>query len=136
LLKMSYYMSHAHGAAFHNPGLIVGYVIGDGEAQTGPLATSWDSHRFVEPASDGEVLPALALNGWKIANPAVLARLPESELDALLRGYEYEPLYVSSLGDPPPHQEMAATLDDAIARIRIIQDHARHGRGHLARSGR
>jgi xylulose-5-phosphate/fructose-6-phosphate phosphoketolase len=125
--ELGYCMSHAHGAAFDNPGLIVACVVGDGEAETGPLATSWHSHRFLDPAGDGAVLPILHLNGWKIANPTVLARLPEAELDALLRGYGYEPLYVSSPGEPVPHQEMAATLDAAIARIRGIQDHARHG---------
>jgi xylulose-5-phosphate/fructose-6-phosphate phosphoketolase len=126
--ELGYCMSHAHGAAFDNPGLIVACVVGDGEAETGPLATSWHAHRFLDPAGDGAVLPILHLNGWKIANPTVLARLPEPELDALLRGYGYEPLYVTSPGDPVPHQEMAATLDGAIARIRGIQDHTRHGR--------
>ncbi len=127
--ELGYCMSHAHGAAFDNPGLIVACVVGDGEAETGPLATSWHAHRFLDPAGDGAVLPILHLNGWKIANPTVLARLPEPELDALLRGYGYEPLYVTSRGEPVPHKEMAATLDAAIERIRGIQDHARHGRG-------
>ena len=126
--ELGYCLSHAHGAAFDNPGLIVACVVGDGEAETGPLATSWHSHRFLDPAGDGTVLPILALNGWKIANPAVLARLPEPELDALLRGYGYEPLYVSSPGDPVPHEEMAAALDSAIEQIRGIQDDARRER--------
>ncbi len=123
--ELGYSLSHAHGAAFDNPDLIVACVVGDGEAETGPLATSWHSHRFLNPASDGAVLPILHLNGWKIANPAVLARLPEDELDALLRGYGYEPAYVTGDRDHVPHLEMAATLDAAIARIRSIQDHAR-----------
>jgi xylulose-5-phosphate/fructose-6-phosphate phosphoketolase len=127
--ELGYCLSHAHGAALDNPGLIVACVVGDGEAETGPLAASWHSHRFLDPAGDGAVLPILHLNGWKIANPAVLARLPGPELDALLRGYGYEPLYVTSPGDPVPHREMAAALDAAITRIRGIQDHARHGRG-------
>jgi xylulose-5-phosphate/fructose-6-phosphate phosphoketolase len=125
--ELGYSLSHAHGAAFDNPGLIVACVVGDGEAETGPLATSWHSHRFLNPASDGAVLPILHLNGWKIANPAVLARLPEEELDALLRGYGYEPVYVTGSRDYVPHQEMAATLDTAIRRIRRIADQARAG---------
>jgi xylulose-5-phosphate/fructose-6-phosphate phosphoketolase len=125
--ELGYSLSHAHGAAFDNPGLIVTCVVGDGEAETGPLATSWHSHRFLNPASDGAVLPILHLNGWKIANPTVLARLPERELDALLRGYGYEPAYVTGTSGSVPHQEMAATLDAAIAQIRSIQGHARAG---------
>ena len=92
-----------------------------------PAGDSWHSHRFINPVSDGAVLPILHLNGWKIANPAVLARLPEDELDALLRGYGYEPAYVTSDGSHVPHLEMAATLDAAIARIRSIQEEARTG---------
>jgi xylulose-5-phosphate/fructose-6-phosphate phosphoketolase len=126
--ELGYSLSHAHGAAFDNPGLIVACVVGDGEAETGPLATSWHSGRFLNPASDGAVLPILHLNGWKIANPAVLARLPEAELQALLRGYGYEPTFVSSPGEPVPHAEMAAALDTAIGLIREIQDSARNGR--------
>jgi len=125
--ELGYSLSHAHGAAFDNPDLIVACVVGDGEAETGPLATSWHSHRFLNPAGDGAVLPILHLNGWKIANPAVLARLPEDELDALLRGYGYEPAYVTSADQHVPHLEMAATLDAAIARIRSIQGQARTG---------
>jgi len=126
--ELGYSLSHAHGAAFDNPDLIVACVVGDGEAETGPLATSWHSHRFLNPAGDGAVLPILHLNGWKIANPAVLARLPEDELDALLRGYGYEPAYVTGSHDYVPHLEMAATLDTAIGRIRGIQAEARAGR--------
>jgi xylulose-5-phosphate/fructose-6-phosphate phosphoketolase len=128
--ELGYSMSHAHGAAFDNPSLIVACVVGDGEAETGPLATSWHSHRFLNPAADGAVLPILHLNGYKIANPAVLARLPDAELDALLRGYGYEPTYVTGTHDSVPHEEMAATLDAAITQIRRIQDHARSGAGH------
>jgi xylulose-5-phosphate/fructose-6-phosphate phosphoketolase len=126
--ELGYSLSHAHGAAFDNPGLIVACVVGDGEAETGPLATSWHSGRFLNPAGDGAVLPILHLNGYKIANPTVLARIPEADLDSLLRGYGYEPLYVTSPGEPVPHIEMAAALDEAIGRIRAIQDEARNGR--------
>ena len=103
-------------------------MVGDGEAETGPLATSWHSHRFLNPARDGAVLPILHLNGWKIANPAVLARIPEDELDALLRGYGYEPRYVTGHEPAAVHQEMAAALDDAIA-----QDPRHPGRGPVIR---
>ena len=127
--ELGYSLSHAHGAAFDNPDLIVACVVGDGEAETGPLAASWHSHRFLNPASDGAVLPILHLNGYKIANPAVLARLPEAELHALLCGYGYDPTYVTGTHDFVPHAEMAAALDAAIARIRGIQDDARTGRG-------
>ena len=127
--ELGYSLSLAHGAAFDNPDLIVACVVGDGEAETGPLATSWHSHRFLNPARDGAVLPILHLNGWKIANPTVLARLPDAELDALLRGYGYEPTYVTSPGRPVPHLEMAAALDAAIGRIREIQDEARASAG-------
>ena len=123
--ELGYSLSHAHGAAFDNPDLIVACVVGDGEAETGPLATSWHSHRFLNPASDGAVLPILHLNGYKIANPAVLARLPEDELNALLRGYGYEPIWVTTPGHPVPHLEMAGALDTAIIRIREIQEEAR-----------
>src|SRR6201993_2402191 len=126
--ELGYALSHAHGAAFDNPDLIVACVVGDGEAETGPLATSWHAHRFLNPGQDGAVLPILHLNGWKIANPAVLARLPEDELDALLQGYGSEPAYVTGSHGYVPHREMAATLDAAIARIRGIQDEARTGR--------
>jgi len=125
--ELGYSLSHAHGAAFDNPGLIVACVIGDGEAETGPLATSWHSGRFLDPASDGAVLPILHLNGWKIANPAVLARIPEPELDALLRGYGYQPVYVTGHEPSVMHQKMAAAADESVARIRAIQDAARAG---------
>ena len=123
--ELGYSLSHAFGAAFDNPDLVVACVVGDGEAETGPLATSWHGHRFINPARDGAVLPILHLNGWKIANPALLARIPDDELDALLRGYGYQPVYVT--GDNPAvmHQEFAAALDGALEEIRAIQDRAR-----------
>jgi xylulose-5-phosphate/fructose-6-phosphate phosphoketolase len=123
--ELGYSLAHAHGAAFDNPGLIVACAVGDGEAETGPLATSWHSHRFLDPARDGAVLPILHLNGWKIANPTVLARIPEDELDALLRGYGYEPLYVTGHEPSAMHHDMAAALDEAITAIRSIQRRAR-----------
>jgi len=130
--ELGYSLSHAHGAAFDNPDLIVACVVGDGEAETGPLATSWHSNKFVDPARDGAVLPILHLNGFKIANPAVLARIGDRELDELLRGYGYEPAYVS--GDDPLvlHGQMAATVDAALERISAIWADARKG---SARSG-
>jgi xylulose-5-phosphate/fructose-6-phosphate phosphoketolase len=124
--ELGYSLSHAHGAAFDNPGLIVACVVGDGEAETGPLATSWHANRFLNPARDGAVLPILHLNGWKIANPAVLARIADDELDALLRGYGYEPSYVTGHEPSEMHQDMAAAIDAAITRIRGIQHEARN----------
>jgi xylulose-5-phosphate/fructose-6-phosphate phosphoketolase len=108
----------------------VACVVGDGEAETGPLATGWHANRFLNPARDGAVLPILHLNGWKIANPAVLARIPEDQLGALLRGYGYDSVFVS--GDEPSvmHQDMAAALDHAITAIRSIQNEARAARDH------
>jgi xylulose-5-phosphate/fructose-6-phosphate phosphoketolase len=130
--ELGYSLSHAHGAAFDNPDLIVVCVVGDGEAETGPLAASWHAHRFLDPAHDGAVLPVLHLNGWKIANPAVLARLPEDELDALLRGYGYEPTYVTSVNGHVPHQEMATALDSSIEQIHEIQSAARQGHAQVS----
>ena len=123
--ELGYALSHAFGAAFDNPGLLVACVIGDGEAETGPLATSWHSNKFLNPVHDGAVLPILHLNGYKIAGPTVLARIPHDELDALLRGYGYTPYFVE--GDDPAqmHRLMAATLDTAVAEIARIQQHAR-----------
>jgi xylulose-5-phosphate/fructose-6-phosphate phosphoketolase len=125
--ELGYALSHAYGAAFDNPDLLVACVIGDGEAETGPLATSWHSNKFLNPATDGAVLPILHLNGYKIASPTVLARIPRSELDQLLRGYGYTPHFVE--GDDPPtmHELMSATLDTVIADIRDIQRAARSG---------
>ena len=132
--ELGYSLSHAFGAAFDNPDLVVACVVGDGEAETGPLATSWHGHRFLNPARDGAVLPILHLNGWKIANPALLARIPDDELDALLRGYGYQPVYVT--GDNPAvmHQEFAAALDGALEEIRAIQDRARSATRRPARA--
>ncbi|WP_435879077.1 phosphoketolase family protein [Streptomyces griseoluteus] len=123
--ELGYSLAHAYGAAFDNPELVVACVIGDGEAETGPLAASWHSDKFLDPVHDGAVLPVLHLNGYKIANPTVLSRLPEAELDALLRGYGYEPLHVS--GDDPAvvHRAMAAAMDDALDRISLVQESAR-----------
>jgi xylulose-5-phosphate/fructose-6-phosphate phosphoketolase len=126
-------MSHAHGAAFDNPDLIVACVIGDGEAETGPLATSWHSNKFLNPVMDGAVLPILHLNGYKIASPTVLARISQEELDQLLRGYGYIPYFVE--GDEPEkmHQLMAATLDRVIGEIKQIQSDARSHRDGVDR---
>ncbi|RPK60693.1 MULTISPECIES: phosphoketolase [unclassified Streptomyces] len=125
--ELGYALTHAYGAALDHPGLIVTCVIGDGEAETGPLAASWHSNKFLDPVHDGAVLPVLHLNGYKIANPTVLARLPETELDALLRGYGHDPLYVG--GDEPigVHRAMAAAMDLAVDRIRELQAAARTG---------
>jgi xylulose-5-phosphate/fructose-6-phosphate phosphoketolase len=123
--ELGYALSHAYGAAFDNPNLIVAAVVGDGEAETGPLATSWHSNKFLNPASDGAVLPILHLNGYKIANPCILARIPHEELDHLLRGYGYRPIFVEG-GEPLlMHQLMAAALDDAIGEIQRFQAEAR-----------
>ena len=123
--ELGYSVSHAYGAAFDNPDLIVACVVGDGEAETGPLATAWHSNKFLNPALDGAVLPILHLNGYKIANPTVLARIPREELESLFIGYGYRPYFVE--GDEPQalHQLMAATLDTVFAEIRSIQDSAR-----------
>jgi xylulose-5-phosphate/fructose-6-phosphate phosphoketolase len=123
--ELGYSLAHAYGAAFDNPGLVVACVVGDGEAETGPLATSWHANKFLDPVHDGAVLPILHLNGYKIANPTVLARIPDQELDALLRGYGYRPYYVTGSEPEDMHQRMAATLDEAVAEIRGIQHAAR-----------
>ncbi|MGW2593860.1 phosphoketolase family protein [Streptomyces sp. NPDC001515] len=125
--ELGYALAHAYGAALDHPDLLVTCVIGDGEAETGPLATSWHANKFLDPVHDGAVLPVLHLNGYKIANPTVLARIPEPELDALLRGYGHDPLYVE--GDDPltVHRAMAGAMDTAYERIREIQRAARDG---------
>ena len=127
--ELGYSLAHAFGAVMDNPALVAVCVVGDGEAETGPLATSWHSNKFLNPRSDGAVLPILHLNGYKIANPTVLARIPEEELVALLRGYGYEPLLVTGGfdGEPsqPVHQRFASALDEALDGIREIQRAAR-----------
>ena len=125
--ELGYALSHAYGAALDNPDLLVACVIGDGEAETGPLAASWHANKFLDPATDGAVLPILHLNGWKIANPAVLARIGDDELADLLRGYGHRPIFVT--GDDPAfvHQALAAAMDDAYADIRRFQRAAREG---------
>ncbi len=123
--ELGYSLSHAYGAAFDNPDLIVTCIVGDGESETGPLATSWHSNKFLNPVIDGAVLPILHLNGYKIAGPTVLGRISHEELDQLFRGYGYNPYFVE--GDDPDklHQIMAATLDTVIAGIKEIQTNAR-----------
>jgi xylulose-5-phosphate/fructose-6-phosphate phosphoketolase len=123
--ELGYSLSHAFGAVFDNPELIVACVIGDGEAETGPLATSWHSNKFLNPARDGAVLPILHLNGYKIANPCFLARIPETELRQLLEGYGYSPYFVEGEDPDPTHQQMAAALDAAFDEIKRIQIDAR-----------
>jgi len=125
--ELGYCLAHAFGAAFDNPELIVACVVGDGEAETGALAASWHSNKFLDPVGDGAVLPILHLNGYKIANPTVLARIPHDELAALMRGYGWEPHFVE--GDDPAamHRLMAATLDSVVDEIRRIQSSARNG---------
>src|SRR5215469_15400659 len=123
--ELGYSLAHAYGAAFDNPDLLVACVVGDGEAEAGPLATGWHSNKFLNPARDGAVLPILHLNGYKIAGPTVLARIPREELESLLEGYGYAPRFVE--GDEPEkvHQELAATLDEVVAEIKRIQLDAR-----------
>jgi xylulose-5-phosphate/fructose-6-phosphate phosphoketolase len=123
--ELGYSLVHAYGAAFDNPDLVVACVVGDGEAETGPLATSWHSNKFLNPATDGAVIPILHLNGYKIANPTILARIPHEELEELMRGYGYEPFTVE--GDDPAmvHQEFASVLETMLDRIAAIQKSAR-----------
>ncbi|HWE40006.1 MAG TPA: phosphoketolase family protein [Isosphaeraceae bacterium] len=123
--ELGYSLSHAFGAAFDDPDLVVACVVGDGEAETGPLATGWHSNKFLDPATDGAVLPILHLNGYKIANPTVLARIPPHELEALFRGYGYEPHVVEGHEPAAMHRLMAETLDTVVAEIRGIQRAAR-----------
>ena len=126
--ELGYALVHAYGAAYDNPGLLVACVVGDGEAETGPLATSWHANKFLNPCTDGAVLPILHLNGYKIANPTVLARIPEHELEALMRGYGYEPLFISIDAEDDHidvHARFAGLLDEALDRIEEIQRSAR-----------
>src|SRR6478672_11940520 len=128
--ELGYALAHAYGAVLDNPDLLALCVVGDGEAETGPLATSWHANKFVNAATDGAVLPVLHLNGYKIANPTVLARIPERELVALFEGYGWRPLLVTSELDEPvadAHVRFAAALDEALDDIRTFQDAARTG---------
>jgi len=131
--ELGYSVSHAYGMALDNPDLIVACVVGDGEAETGPLAASWHSNKFLNPAHDGAVLPILHLNGYKIANPTVLGRMSDREIRDLFHGFGHEPLFVE--GDDPRlmHRIMADALDVAFASIRSIQQHARDGRRSVER---
>jgi xylulose-5-phosphate/fructose-6-phosphate phosphoketolase len=123
--ELGYSLSHAFGAAFDNPDLVVAVVVGDGESETGPLATSWHGNKFLNPARDGAVLPILNLNGYKINNPTILARIPRDELASLMRGYGWEPLFVEGSDPATMHQAMAATLNHAVEEIKRIQSEAR-----------
>jgi xylulose-5-phosphate/fructose-6-phosphate phosphoketolase len=131
--ELGYSISHAFGAVFDNPALVVACVVGDGEAETGPLATSWHSNKFLNPASDGAVLPILHLNGYKIANPTILARISREELEQLLRGYGWTPYFVEGHDPAPMHEAMASTLDTVIEQIRKIQADARSSSGPVER---
>src|SRR3954453_16302158 len=126
--ELGYSLAHAYGSVFDNPDLITAAVIGDGEAETGPLAASWHSHNFLDPVADGAVLPILHLNGYKIANPTILARMPEAQLEQLLRGYGHNPHFVT-VSDPDStaaaHRAFASALDECLAEIRAIQAHRR-----------
>ncbi len=130
--ELGYSISHAYGTVFDNPDLITLCMVGDGEAETGPLATSWHSNKFLNPASDGAVLPVLHLNGYKINNPTILARIPHEELEALFVGYGYQPLFVEGHDPATMHQAMAATMEYCIDEIQRIQTHARES-GEITR---
>jgi xylulose-5-phosphate/fructose-6-phosphate phosphoketolase len=123
--ELGYALSHAFGAAFDNPDLIVATVVGDGEAETGPLATGWHGNKFLNPARDGAVLPILHLNGYKIANPCFLARIPHDELQKLFEGYGYKPYFVEGHEPDVVHETMARTLDAVVAEIQEIWKRAR-----------
>ncbi len=123
--ELGYSLSHAYGMAFDNPDLIVACVVGDGEAETGPLATAWHSNKFVNPVRDGAVLPILNLNGYKIANPSILSRISHEELESLFVGYGYRPYFVEGSDPLVMHQKMAETLERAIDEIRSLQQAAR-----------
>lgn len=127
--ELGYALSHAFGAAFDNPDLIVACVVGDGEAETGPLATSWHSNKYLNPARDGCVLPILHLNGYKIANPCFLARIPQDELQKMFEGYGYKPYFVEGSDPQKLHQEFAAVLDEVVAEIKQIWAEARSNSG-------
>jgi xylulose-5-phosphate/fructose-6-phosphate phosphoketolase len=125
--ELGYSLVHAYGAAFDNPDLLVLCVVGDGEAETGPLAAGWHSNKFLNPVTDGAVLPVLHLNGYKIANPAVLARIPDGELDALLRGYGYAPRFIHTDDPVKVHEQLAGVLDEVLDEIKAVQREARAG---------
>src|SRR5689334_6871473 len=125
--ELGYALVHAYGAVLDNPDLLALCVVGDGEAETGPLAASWHSNKFVNPARDGAVLPVLHLNGYKIANPTVLARIPHDELRALMEGYGHAPRFVEGSDPEEMHQALAATLDEVLDEIAQIQERARDG---------
>ena len=125
--ELGYVLSHAYGAAFDNPNLVIAAVVGDGEAETGPLATGWHGNKFINPVTDGTVLPILHLNGYKIANPTVLSRIPSDELTALMTGYGYEVFWVEGEDPLTMHQLMASTFDTIFARIHEIKEAARNG---------
>ena len=125
--ELGYSLSHAFGAVFDNPELVVACVVGDGEAETGPLATAWHSNKFLDPATDGAVLPILHLNGYKIANPTILARVSREELEQLFRGYGWTPYFVEGVDPALMHEAMATTLDTAVEQIKQIQQQARNG---------
>ena len=133
--ELGYSISHAYGAAFDNPDLIVAVAVGDGEAETGPLATSWHSNKFLNPIRDGAVLPVLHLNGYKIANPTIFARIPREELEALLTGYGHKPYFVEGNDPSVMHQTMASTLEQCILEIRSLQHHARSTGDTRVRAG-
>ena len=133
--ELGYALVHAYGAAFDNPDLIVACVVGDGEAETGPLAASWHSNKFLNPAHDGAVLPILHLNGYKIANPTVLGRMSDEDVRSLFTGYGYEPFFVEGTDPAVMHQLMASTLDAVFDRIRAVQSEAR-GSGASVTAGR
>ena len=127
--ELGYVLSHACGAVFDNPDLIAIACVGDGEAETGPLATSWHINKFLNPLSDGVVLPVLHLNGYKIANPTLLARIPKTELSSLLRGYGWEPLFVEGSEPQAMHQAMAAAMDQVVRRLQEIRHRAQEEGG-------
>jgi len=122
--ELGYSLSHSFGAVFDNPDLVVACVVGDGEAETGPLATAWHSNKFLDPVTDGAVLPILHLNGYKISNPTVLSRITREELEQLLRGYGWTPYFVEGHEPGPMHEAMAATLDTVVEQIKKIQQDA------------
>src|ERR1700710_1716980 len=127
--ELGYSLSHAFGAVLDNPDLVAACVVGDGEAETGPLATAWHSNKFLNPLTDGTVLPILHLNGYKISNPTILARITHEELEQLFRGYGWEPIFVEGSDPPIMHHAMAEALDNAVDRIKQVKYDADHPNG-------